>query len=494
MRILLLDCNMEIDAARARFDSTHSLYDYDMVIWDPHSSMQAFRTSGSYGGLPRISDHDSPSLRQAIARRRNDFEEFLKLGRTLVVFLPGDARVYVDSGERQYSGTGRNRHTTTIVTRCDILDSLPKRPKRWAALGDEMEPADSSIGPLYRQTSEWWCYACIIECPEDFRPLLRIKGTPKVTAACTAYLQGDIVFLPVLVTGAVEDDDDDVDDISGSRVASAGYDSVDEVDSLEEDAGGDEIESDSSAVDRMVLDWLLSFCRSDEIVWPDWVGHYLFRSEVQRSRKLDELRLEMARIQAEMDGLEVALESDQQWKLLVAGSGTLLEEAVARALTAIGFKLQPTIPGRTDVRGEYGEIAIVVETKGVTKSAAESHCAQLEKWVAEELELGRTAKGILVINSYRDQPPLARTKPTFPDQMRRYAEMREHCLVSGLQLLIMARTALAEPERCGEIADVLLTTVGVIDGWDDLNDIFEELPPSRRREDAKANSQDTGKS
>jgi hypothetical protein len=26
----------------------------------------------------------------------------------------------------------------------------------------------------------------------------------------------------------------------------------------------------------------------------------------------------------------------------------------------------------------------VVETKGVTKSAAESHCAQLEKWVAED--------------------------------------------------------------------------------------------------------------
>src|SRR4051812_47931776 len=144
VRVLLLDADMAIDAAKAGFDSTHSLYDYDLVLWDPHRSMQTYLKSGygagSHNGLPRISDHNSPRLRHDIPRRKKDFEEFLKLGRTLVVFLPGDMRVYIDSGERTHSGTGRNRQTTTIVNRMNILDALPDRPARSPSLGEEMEP------------------------------------------------------------------------------------------------------------------------------------------------------------------------------------------------------------------------------------------------------------------------------------------------------------------------------------------------------------------
>jgi hypothetical protein len=110
-----------------------------------------------------------------------------------------------------------------------------------------------------------------------------------------------------------------------------------------------------------------------------------------------------------------------------------------------------------DLRGFRGDTSVVVETKGVTKSAAESHCAQLKKWVAEDLEAGRKSKGILIINAFLNDPPLARTQPTFPDQMRRYAEMRNHCLASGLQLLNLARTTLAEPKRADELANLLLT-------------------------------------
>ncbi|MCG5432609.1 hypothetical protein LV457_09955 [Mycobacterium sp. MYCO198283] len=475
---------MAIDAAKASFDSTHSLYDYDLVMWDPHNSMQTYLQSGygagSHNGLPRISDHNSPRLRHDISRRKNDFEEFLKLGRTLVVFLPGDMRVYIDSGERTHSGTGRNRQTTTIVKPLNILDALPERPLRAATLGEAMEPAHSSIGPLYRQTADYWCYASVFDESEDLRPLLRVKGTSKLTAAHTDCEGGTIIFLPILLTGTWDEDNVDADygeddsDGEESRDHGGGAEPSEQL-GLDRTIGDDDFDRDT--IDKMVLDWLIAFTSAEKVVWPDWADKYRFQTEVDRASEITQRQAKIAQLQTELDLLNAEQDADRQWKLLIAGTGTPFEEAAAAALTHLGFDLKPTIPGRTDLRGSRGDASIVAETKGVTKSAAESHCAQLEKWVAEDLEAGQRSKGILIINAYINDPPLERTKPTFPDQMRRYAEMRNHCLVSGLQLLVLARTALAKPERVDQLANLLLDTTGVINGWDNLTEIFSDTPP-----------------
>lgn len=224
-------------------------------------------------------------------------------------------------------------------------------------------------------------------------------------------------------------------------------------------------------------------------MWPDWLAEYRFQSEVDRGPEIAQRQEAIAQLQAELDKLNAEQEADRRWKLLVVGTGTPFEEAAAGALTQLGFELQPTIPGRTDLRGSRGNATIVAETKGLTKSAAESHCAQLEKWIAEDLEAGRRSKGILIVNAHLNEAPLRRTNPTFPDQMLRYAEMRNHCLVSGMQLLTIARTALAEPERTGELSDLLLTTTGFIKGFDDPTTIFSETPtpvPLPRRSRTRA--------
>ncbi|OHV03432.1 hypothetical protein BKN37_15040 [Mycobacterium talmoniae] len=486
--MLLLDVDMAIDAAQASFGSAHSLYDYDLVLWDPHRSLQPYLKrgwgTGSYNGLALLSEEQSPRLRRDLARRTNNFDEFLKLGRTLVVFLPGDLRVYIDSGERTHSGTGRNRQTTNIVKPLNIMEALPTRPVRAAALGDAMQPAHSSIGPLYRQTSDYWCYASVFDEAEHLRPLLRVSGTNKLAAAQTDHKGGTIILLPILLTGTPDEDDEDEDDYEGdeeeqSEDAEAGDAVAAPAEAVADASSNDEL--DAETIDKMVLDWLIAFTSSEEVVWPDWADEYRFKTEVDRAPEIAQRQADIAKLQAELDTLNSEQETDQRWKLLVAGTGTPFEVAAATALTQLGFDLQPTVPGRTDLRGSRGDTSVVVETKGVTKSAAESHCAQLEKWVAEDLEAGRESKGILIINAYLNDPPLERTQPTFPDQMRRYAEMRNHCLASGLQLLNLARTALAEPERTGELADLLLHTTGLIEGWDDPAAVFSETPAPPRR-------------
>src|SRR5438132_8025488 len=108
------------------FGSETSLLDFDLVLWDPERILSGFSWYGStWRGLPSLSEDASFRLQAAISRRQNEFYRFLRLGKTLVVFMPSPTRWYVDTGRREYSGTGRNRVTTTIVDSADLSQVLP---------------------------------------------------------------------------------------------------------------------------------------------------------------------------------------------------------------------------------------------------------------------------------------------------------------------------------------------------------------------------------
>ncbi|PVU83330.1 hypothetical protein DDP54_10375 [Cellulomonas sp. WB94] len=57
--------------------------------------------------------------------------------------------------------------------------------------------------------------------------------------------------------------------------------------------------------------------------------------------------------------------------------------------------------------------------------------------------------------------------------MMPYSEQRNHCLISGLQLLTMVRACMAEPDRAGDFAKIILETSGVVDGWDSATELFD---------------------
>lgn len=458
MRVLLLDAELAIGAASAEFSSSHSLYDYDVVLWDPHRSVYNYDelhggyTDRSFEGRRWLPEGDSARIKRDVERRGNDIVEFLKLGRTLVVFVPGDVTVKVETGDKEYVGSGRSQKTTTILADFDLLEeTLPVEVRRYLSEGVDIEPIDSSIGPMYRETVDYWMYGSVIESDHPMHPLLRVTGTDKIVAAEMDWGGGRIVFLPYL---RVSEDEDDTDDESEPGRA-----------------------AELAAVDNLVVQWVLARVSAEEIEWPSWIDGYQFQSEVDRAPAISELQVKAAEIQAQLDHLLAEDAKDRQWKLLVAGSGTPLEIAVADALQVLGFDLQPVVPGRTDVRGTYKGQWVVVETKGVSKSAAESYSAQLEKWVAEEVVAERPPKGILIINAWQKKAPLERTQPAFPPQMRPYAEKRDHCLVTGLQLLSLARAALAEPGRADELASLLIRTTGVLEGWDDPTELFGATPP-----------------
>ncbi len=111
--------------------------------------------------------------------------------------------------------------------------------------------------------------------------------------------------------------------------------------------------------------------------------------------------------------------------------------------------------------------------KGVAKSAAEKHGAQLEKWVSEYYsEHGTNPKGILVVNAFNETPLNARTKKAFPDQMLSYFQNRGHCLISGIQLLGVYLDFRDDTGKRTERIDRLFGTEGVFDGYHDWSNFL----------------------
>ena len=103
------------DTEYSDFQSKVSLLDWDVILFRPQ--INAFYDYGDdYKGEHRLSDHSSFQLKECCEHWRHEIKQAVETGNTVVAFRPELQEVYVDTGLRTYSGTGRNRHTTRQVT------------------------------------------------------------------------------------------------------------------------------------------------------------------------------------------------------------------------------------------------------------------------------------------------------------------------------------------------------------------------------------------
>lgn len=128
MRLLALDYEPVYEGVlSATFNSDVSIFDYDAVIWDPAASLAYYkdRQTRTYRSLLALSESMSVRIQADVKRRREEFHEFLNVGRIIVVVVRPQQTCYVDNGKREHSGTGRNRLTTRFWDDFDLLWALP---------------------------------------------------------------------------------------------------------------------------------------------------------------------------------------------------------------------------------------------------------------------------------------------------------------------------------------------------------------------------------
>ncbi|WP_445996619.1 hypothetical protein ACUWEX_13825 [Okibacterium fritillariae] len=392
----------------AKFESSASFFDYDVVLWDCFGTYKRMLAAGhDYRGDPALSESLSVSLVRAIARRRIELTKFLELGRTLVLFADADRNIWVNSGKKEFSGTGRNRQTTNIVEPVGLFRALPFEFGASLGHGTNFSAADSRFGDLLRSTQGRWSYrATLTNYPG--RALGTVTGTDLVIASLEQTVSGgNVVVLPAFSSPSHFDPD----------------------------------ESDGGEPLNQLISYVNALVSVEEEDRPAWFDHYQLASEVARAPAITSLEERLASIQDDLERIRGEQAEDERRKLLISATDSVLERQVQDALESIGFRALEVAPGRGDLRMECDEGQIVVEVKGVTKSASEKHAAQLEKWSAIEIENGNEAKAILIVNAWRLLGPDLRIEEAFPDQMIAYASSRNHALITGLQLLNMSEAA-----------------------------------------------------
>jgi hypothetical protein len=442
MRLLSLDYDPVYgdNATRSCFSYQDSAFDYDVVIWDPSKSLSTYGLDWLYSThTQRLAEGSSIQIKADIKRRHDEFAEFLNLGRTLIIIASPSQQVRLYMSE-------------TV----DLLTAIPFNKSRFTgARGTRIDfTGDGPIVDVLRKYDNLIQYSAVITDPSGV-PYARIQGTDRIVGSIQRFeSDGHLILMPFINLSAPDNEEAD--------------------DEPDEDAPDDDPwlpEAEQFQTDLLAAVEQLG--GSSSVSRPLWADGYTTKEQarlradvLRRQRQVEKARSELAQAQQKK-------ESAEQRNQLFLGSGRTLELEVRKALELLGGEVTEPPAGRDDWKVSFPEGRVVCEVKGVSKSAAERHAAQLEKWVASDYaETEELPKGLLVVNTWRDIPLEDRIEADFPDQMIPYSVKCGHCLMTGLQLFVILADIEANPHRAAHWRNLIMATSGVIPDCNDWRSVL----------------------
>lgn len=377
------------------YDSGVSLLDWDIILFKPDIFELIFSHTKTYQGKPSLSESTSFRLREKTEHWRREILDAFNAGKTVIVFLSKLEEVFVDTGQRSYSGTGRNRQTTVHVEPYTNYSSLPLTFDLVNSEGSSIvlsKHADM-ISSYWKNFAQDSSYKVLID-GKIGRPLLITKSASKPVGSIIQSKDhsGAIILLPHL--------DLDSEDF---------YEETDDGELLWTKKGkafGDKLLKDILEIDKV----LKQSSRISPV--PDWAQSPEF--DLPKEKKLNTQLLKIEKdIQRLLDKKEKAkseIKDASLLKRLLYEKGKPLEKAIIEALTILGFKAEPykDSDSEFDVIFESKEGRLLGEAEGKDSKAINiDKLRQLEMNIHEDFErdgVEEIAKGVLLGNANRLQP------------------------------------------------------------------------------------------
>ena len=201
MRIGAMGCDFENkDISHVLFRSTMSLLDYDLVLWDPSFLFDDYSESPyqpTYGGYKRLSNDESVHLVDELNRRKTEMCDLLDNGRPLVIFVPTPTSIYYWTGQTEYSGSGRNQKSTSILKKFELNDALPVSIiESVSSDGDSIEFRGDTVFKTYWDRMKEYHYFSAYFKSDIGKPFLFVKGTGKSVGTLIKTKKSFILLLP----------------------------------------------------------------------------------------------------------------------------------------------------------------------------------------------------------------------------------------------------------------------------------------------------------
>lgn len=426
------------DVTNINFDSDHTLLDAELVILDAYPFYQRCLQAAKYSPKIGLERGEADFLLSWFQRRAIQLYEFFRLGRTAVVIVRKFPKVsvlhYENADVNKFMPRKVDRLTQDFGTNIVCLDEEP------------------FVTFLY-ETMEVISYNSVFNSPIG-KPIFFINGTERVVGSLETRDRGNCLYLPALQ--------------SGQRLAEKGL-GVQTVESLYVNSIVSLVEKLSGPISELEL--------------PFWHKEVLVPGETAAIKSVIELKEKRDSLESQIREQESALGELESCKLLFTGTGQPLLEQVRAILAEIGFDVDYGDEGRDDLVANFGDMEFVVEVKGKGGSAAERDAAQLSKWVAGHLEkYERHAKGLLIVNAFKDELPKERVHTAFPDQMLKYSGQQQLCLMTGFQLLGIYFHLKENPEKRDDLINHIFSTVGVYPDFQNYTDFLEELTVDEEEE------------
>ena len=440
------------DAEQEEFTSKTSLLDWDIALLTPDIS-EFIDYRQQYQGKASLDNSSSFRLKDSCEHWRREIKQAVDNGKTVVVFLSALQEVYIDTGEREHSGTGRNQKTTTIVSlysnyRCLPVDLTPVNANgsaiKLCARGTDL------LAPYWAEFADSHVYEVLLTA-DDVVPCLVTRAGDKAVGSLirSKSSAGALLLLPHL-------------DFYADHF-------------LEQQGESQEWTDEAKQFAQRLLSAIVSLDKAlhaageltPEPTWAASPEFVLERERQLRGTLLEaERRLEAA--QQEKERLVEQLQASGRLRSLLYEKGKPLEHAIIEALRLIGFKAKTYEEGSSefDVVFQSSEGRLIGEAEGKDGKAINvDKLRQLAMNIHEDLlrdEIGVSAKGVLFGNAYRLQP-LSERQAAFTEKCISAAETSSTALVATADLFSVCRylSDHDDPQFAALCRETLLKSIGL---------------------------------
>jgi len=416
------------------FASDQSLLDADIILFEPTIGEPDY--ASHFQGKPSLAEHQSFRLKAQLDHWRSELTAAIEAGKLVIVFLATPTEVYAQTGERQYSGTGRNRQVTNIVGAVSSYRAIPfeldVHPRRGTSIVRTRELG--VFAPYWDVFGDHSPYEVTIESRVS-RVLLKTKAGDKIVGGTLNVEKGSVHLLPPLrldeekltvedqQTGEVNWTDEGL--IIGKRLINA----------------------------IVALDDALRAGRRITPI-PDWAQGPEFR--LQREFDLDAqataLAAKIEKLQKERLSIDQERQDVGKLRRLLYEQGEELEFAILDALRLLGFKAE----GYEDKESEFDAVFVTPEgvrylgeAEGKDTSAINvDKFSQLERNIQEDYakeQVTEFARGALFGNAFRLTDPGKRGQ-TFTSKCLSSAKRSGVALVRTPDLFEIAKYLTENPD------------------------------------------------
>lgn len=374
------------------FHSNVSLLDSDIVLFEPNLVYQSDYINPTFKGKPSLSETSSTQCMEAIAHWREEMRMSFESGKTIFIFMKSIEQVFYSTGQKQYSGTGKNTRTTNIVDIVENYKMLPidfKNKKVANGKNIKFTSEASFLKSYWELVKDFTEYQLYFE-HEKAKPLILTKSGDKTVGAMLRNDKGGTILLlpPInLPKNFIGLDTDGKTQIWSQKAIQFGKSLLSQI----------------VAIDKALKSSV------ESTPPPEWLKEKQFQLEIEQKYivDIDKLNQKIEKIKSQIEQKQAELSKHSLSKKLLYENGKPLEHAIIDALQIIGFKAENYDDGKSefDIVFESEEGRFIGEAEGKDSSAINvTKFRQLESNIHEDYEreeVEKHAKGVLFGNPFR---------------------------------------------------------------------------------------------